>query len=86
MKMLIALAVIALSGCATGSRFMMQPDQSYLIVATRTTIYTPGMSDEAHRKAELLCPGGYTTDSEFQQAEKEQVLIVHCRPRLPAPA
>lgn len=64
----------------------MQPDHSYLITADRLTIFSPSEKNKAHETAQSLCPNGYATDTEFQNAFKEYTLIVKCQnsSRLPA--
>lgn len=78
MKRITLIALMFLSGCATGSSFLMQPDGSYKITASRLTIFSDGMNDEAEGRAHQLCPMGYITETEFQNGLKEYTKIVRC--------
>lgn len=86
-RIALIFGLLAFSGCATTSHEVMQPDHSYKIVAESHS-YTgvEGMKEEAYRKATLLCPNGYDTQTEFQSENRKYTMIVLCKSTARIPA
>lgn len=57
----------------------MQSDGSYQITTKKESFAAPDQKEAAYRRAELLCPKGFDTKSEFESGFREYTLIVNCR-------